>query len=379
MAGLYARTLVPEELSNSLPICNQRNYDGRVKGTLFAARDRHLRYRRGDHAERRTRERLVQPTGPSLRRSPVVQFSSRKPRPQLTFSYQAYGLSVESAFPFPELSPGTDSQPSAVRIENGPVDCPPVTDPESTDALHISDTIACFQYEGIGVFRVQDGRVIRVDPNDEVREAVLRRFVLGPAFGVLLNQRGFLVVHASAVSVHSRGALFLGEQGAGKSTLAASISAREGEFLTDDVAAISVNGGPVVRPGFPAVKLDPGARTRLESDWDPIGDTGPDLGKPYYRVTDRVPSQPRSLEHVYVLEFGDGPTIAPVSSQEAFIELVRHSYPSRLLEQLQPAPCHFVQCAALARAVQMKRFTRLRTFDALSEASDRIIADLGHE
>jgi hypothetical protein len=77
---------------------------------------------------------------------------------------------------------------------------------------------------GSGTLQVSHGRSIVVDAdNADDRTAAL--WVLGPAMGVLLQQRGVLVLHASAVTMDGGVVAFLGHSGWGKSTMAAAMVA----------------------------------------------------------------------------------------------------------------------------------------------------------
>ena len=54
----------------------------------------------------------------------------------------------------------------------------------------------------------------------------------------MLQHRGYLVLHGSAVLVNGRAVVFSGDSGAGKSTLAASMVHHGYQLITDDVVAI---------------------------------------------------------------------------------------------------------------------------------------------
>ena len=94
---------------------------------------------------------------------------------------------------------------------------------------------------------------------------LLRLYLLGPALALLLHQRGFLVLHASAVSLDGGVVAFLGHSGHGKSTTAATLHARGAAIVADDVVAVDLGapGGPAALPGFPLLKLWPDAVTAL--------------------------------------------------------------------------------------------------------------------
>jgi serine kinase of HPr protein (carbohydrate metabolism regulator) len=66
---------------------------------------------------------------------------------------------------------------------------------------------------------------------------------------VLLQQRGRLVLHASAVTVDLGVVAFMGGPGWGKSTMAAAMYARGHSIVADDVTAVRADKAhPVVHP-----------------------------------------------------------------------------------------------------------------------------------
>lgn len=92
-------------------------------------------------------------------------------------------------------------------------------------------------------------------------------FLLGTAFGVLLYQRGRIVLHASAVLVGGAAVLFCGKSGAGKSTIAAFLNERGYAHVTDDVCCIEFDaeGHPVVLSDGRMLKLWLDAATAIDA------------------------------------------------------------------------------------------------------------------
>ena len=114
-------------------------------------------------------------------------------------------------------------------------------------------------------YLVSGGReiAIELEPGAEPGDAVV--FLLGTAFGVLQLQRGRMVLHASAVAVGAKAALFSGPSGAGKSTLAAALNRRGYPCVSDDVCGIDFSSGaPVVLPDGRMLKLWADAVSHLE-------------------------------------------------------------------------------------------------------------------
>ena len=82
-------------------------------------------------------------------------------------------------------------------------------------------------------------------------------------------------------------------------------------------------------------------------------------------VKDGFPQNSLPLRHLYVLAKGSNPEIEPLRPIDAFLELVRHSYPTRML---QPGGVsHFLKCTNLAKKVPI---SRLRNDYSLSSLSD---------
>lgn len=94
---------------------------------------------------------------------------------------------------------------------------------------------------------INDGREIVLEADDIADAAP---FLLGTGFGILLHQRGTLVLHASAVAHEGRAIAICGASGAGKSTLSAALCQAGCGFISDDISAIGFNsdGAPLVFP-----------------------------------------------------------------------------------------------------------------------------------
>ncbi len=282
------------------------------------------------------------------------------------FSYFTYGLRIHSTLPLPELATVQAECDVVINVASDNHIPPEAVGKEQH--IRIAPEEAIIALQGIGVFLIRDGREITVIPAPGADDSLLRLYVLGTIMGVLLYQRGLLVLHASAVRVNGSAVAFLGAPGWGKSSLAAALYARGHAVVADDVAPVKLEPGAViVFPGYPQLKLDAEAAISLGYDPDTLFVLHPQEEKRGYRAVRNFSTAPVPLARVYVLDDGPAPGIEPIRPQEAVIELVRHSFPTRLV---QPGGAqHLVQCAHLAREIPFYRFRRAASLSSLGETA----------
>jgi hypothetical protein len=93
---------------------------------------------------------------------------------------------------------------------------------------------------------------------EHLRDSVqtLKLFLLSETIGILLAQRVLYLLHGSAVLINGFAHAFLGEPGAGKSTIAAAFWKAGRTVLTDDLIALNIQEDAVfLIPSFPQFKI----------------------------------------------------------------------------------------------------------------------------
>lgn len=281
-------------------------------------------------------------------------------------AYAVYGLSLRSVLPLPAAV----SQGGAMEVE---VKRATLTR-EAGDLrargfqAQARDGEAHLLIPGAGTIVVRAGREILVDPEPRADERIVQLAVLGPAFAALLQQRGILVLHGSAVEMAGAAAVFVGGCGAGKSTMAAALHARGHRLIADDTVAVRTEGDdPVVLPAYPQLKLWPDAVVALGGDparWPRID---PLYAKRARETRDGFCSRTAvPFRHLYVLRTGRPMATRPLGPAEAFLELVRHSYGVQWLHGASSVR----DFAARMRLVRRTRIVRLRRPPALEHLHD---------
>jgi len=175
--------------------------------------------------------------------------------------YKAHGLSLKSEIEFPELLEGPRNYD--ILIKYGKVDYSTkkvLSEGVFRVASHyiLTDDSVYLIWNEINICQILEGNKIIVNSQTGIEETFLRALVLGPAMGILLHQRGRLVLHASAVNINDGAVAFMGHNGAGKSTTTASFMASGHPLIADDILSLEFREGiPMVFPGFPRIKLWP--------------------------------------------------------------------------------------------------------------------------
>jgi hypothetical protein len=297
------------------------------------------------------------------------------------FSYAVYGLHIHSDLPLHGLMLSEGRTGVDVFIRLGRVNRPLSKAKPREGCFYATSDEAYFFWEGEGMFLVQGGREIIVEPSPGVEERVLRLTLLGIALGVLLHQRGLLTLHASAVVINGGAVAFLGRKGQGKSTMAAALYARNYGVLADDIVACTINdpGRPMVLPGFPQLKLWPEVAAFFGDTPDTLPRLHPQSEKRARPAGRAFPQAPLPLRCMYVLDEGSRRGIETLQPQEVFLELVRHSYAPRFLGTTGATASHFRWCAKLASSVPILRLRRPRVLSALPDVAQLVEEHLAHD
>jgi hypothetical protein len=267
------------------------------------------------------------------------------------YYYSAYGLTICSTIQLPELIDGAG--PADVSIRTGAVYGVSYSIEGSDRQVYATANEIRLAWPDVGAFAVRNGCEIIVDPAPGAEARLLRLFILGVILAMLLHQRGdVIVLHASAVVIDGQAVAFIGEKGAGKSTMAAALQQRGHQLLVDDILALRVDGGcHWALPGFPHLKLWPDTVAWLGHDAAMLPRLRPELDKRGYRLVSGFCQTPARLAAIYVLVQGAQPEIQQLAPRAAWLELMPHWYGARFGTQLLRAlgyDVHFRQCTDLA-------------------------------
>lgn len=299
------------------------------------------------------------------------------------YRYKVFGLDIASDILLPELLTADDTPESPdVIISFGKVPADITDAIEKTKSYQTSKNQFLFQVPGVGRYYVTNGNCILVEPDEQAKETSVRLFLLGTAFGSLLMQRGILPIHGSAVVINGFCVIITGVSGAGKSTLLAAFRERGYSFLTDDVAAVTVDADGVARvySAYPQQKLWRDSAETMGVDTASLTPFYSGYNKDKYAVPVHKGFWKSPVPLIAVYELGAercrDVALRPLSGVDKLEVLMSHTYRPWLIDGLGLKESHFKQCVAVARQVSVSRLTRPEGVFSLEEQVRIVQQDL---
>lgn len=283
-------------------------------------------------------------------------------------SYLVSGLSVSSDIILPGLIAlhATGGGKADVVIRKGPV--PTTLDGATSGGPTWQLAGDRFLYCVPGVIRMllTRGRelVYEAEGNGASSEEAI--FISGPGFGILLQQRRRIVLHASSVRVGNGAVLFCGPSGAGKSTLAAALDQAGHDLVTDDFCGVSIDADGVgwVTPDGRQLKLWQNAIDRLALRNRTAARVRPSIEK-YYIEPRAATAAALPLLAVYLLREAL-PTLTPGIARpnivDASLIIRNNAYRPALVRHMAQRDLYFQAAAAIVQRAGVFTLTRQMTF-----------------
>jgi hypothetical protein len=297
-------------------------------------------------------------------------------------THTVFGLKVRSNLPVPGLAPlGSPSDAVDVEFHLGispdskikiPADSEDLTytssytDESGNPALRIWKTadggfLRLAYYDGVQFWLEREGKSLwAVWPAASTLEDTAS-YLLGPVLGLLLRLRGVTCLHASAVSIENRSVVFVGAEGAGKSTTAAEFARQGFGVISDDVAALVESPeGFRVMPAYPHLCLWQDSVEMLYGSADALPPFSTGWEKRRLALGDqgtRFENRPLPLGAIYLL--GDrrpaqAPFVEGVRPQAGLLSLIANTFANKILDREMRAR-EFAVLGRLVTTVPIRR------------------------
>ena len=308
-------------------------------------------------------------------------------------TYRLYGSVLASNCPLPELTPVDGQDPewefrlSPARPPGSVSDCwlhhyrLPDGDIWLSSARRQSGYLLRFP-DLADFFVSAAGARINCYPVPAAPVETTRHLLLDHVLPLLLELRGRLALHASAVAGPGGAIAFVGATGQGKSTLSASLAQEGYALLTDDCLALEEQEGRfLATASYPGLRLWPDAVASVFAEGtasSPVAHytakqrLGPDHGRLRFRAA------PVPLGWLYVLAPMEvahpaaPTTMTPLAPPEAFSELVKHTYRLEVADR-ERLKREFDRLSRLAVEPRVFRLAYPRDLSRLSSVREAIV------
>lgn len=286
--------------------------------------------------------------------------------------YKAFGFSVRSKIPFPELLVANKDR-DAIDIEININDLSDLwlklSDSESRFVMN--ETLVMFKVHDTAIFLIEEGRRITVSPLNDYKEDVIRLYLLGSCMGAILMQRGILPLHGSAIVINGKAYAIVGDSGVGKSTLASAFLHKGYQLLTDDVIGVyfTKENVPMVIPSYPQQKL-----WQESLDEFGIDNTG---FKPIYQrenkfaipIKNQFSSTPLPLAGLFELTLTENEEIEfeKIEGLPRLQTLLIHTYRNLLIRNLGLTDWHFINSTKIINKIDMYHLRRPKNIFTANE------------
>ncbi|MFZ9035064.1 MAG: hypothetical protein ACO2ZM_02970 [Francisellaceae bacterium] len=265
--------------------------------------------------------------------------------------YQAFGLTVCCDVVLPSFR--VISKPSSADIHiiieaNAYIN--------TTSLKRPYNDLILLDIANIAHFKIIQGREIRLVTDNRVDAQMLGLFLCSTVFALLLLQRGFLILHASAVIINHRALIFLGDSGVGKSTLALGFHQQGYEVAADDLCAIGFDSRNQARvyPAQTHFKIWREAALKLGKNTRELKAVRGDIDK-YFIDNDSSTNHPLEIQMLMLLK-PDDTTHSRLESMTAFEKLSalnEHAFRHELYHELNHLQMHFKHCENLLKQTSL--------------------------
>jgi len=209
-------------------------------------------------------------------------------------------------------------------------------------------------------FLVEEGERVSFERETGFPSHLLTLYLTNPVLAVVLQQRGLLPLHASAIQADGGGIAFAGGSGTGKSSLAAWFAALGHVVLSDDICPIDCSSQPVIAGGWPELKISERVAQQLFPPRTPTLPLDRDeRGRRRLRLAVSAPP-PMRLLSIYVLRANAGQgdiQIQLLESPSALRALLHQSYRPQPLTGMGLRVWQFATCASIASSVPVYAVT----------------------
>ena len=229
---------------------------------------------------------------------------------------------------------------------------------------------------GIGFYRI-DKNVIDCFPEQGISDEILRLPLLGVVPSVLCMIRGYIALHASAVSINGKAVGFLGNKGHGKSTLTAHLVKRGYPLVTDDALVIrkTREGAWKAVRGPRGIKLWPDVVDEIGCETDYLYSLYTGSTRQVWSPPNTLSEQDLSLESLYILTFGKISKVSRIGGHELLFSIMSNDISYRVMRGRQKSWISASLIKQLCENIDVYKIQRRKDIEEIDKTVRYIIGE----
>lgn len=296
------------------------------------------------------------------------------------YLYRVYGLKVESEIEMKELLELSNDKKDEciIKLSYGLVSEKIKSEISLGKVIELTRDSIWFYIKDVATYWIKNGDEVIVEACEGADLHMIKTYLMCSCLGFIMIQREMVAIHGGTVVIGDKAVILTGNRGAGKSTLTTALRLKGYKFISDDVAATSLDNGPIIRPGFPYQKLCEDAMDNMNINKNECTSFMGDRKIKYL-----VPAHNSFLDSdirlagICELTVGDVDKVEVVelNGKEKLTALIRNIYRGEYLGELGGmTPKYFKQCIYIAKNIKLYRITRPKnqfTVDKQMEVIER--------
>ena len=220
-----------------------------------------------------------------------------------------------------------------------------------------------FDVKETAIYKIENGIDITIQPYENSKIEDIKLYLLGSCLGIALLEKGKLPIHGGSIEINNNGIIFMGEKGAGKSTLTSALRLRGYNLIADDISVVDNKNGYKIKSGFPTQKLCKDALEKLgysKGDFDTL--IVDDKLKYIIPVEDNFKKEEVPLKGICFLKVRDVRklSITEVRGKDKLDTLVENIYRIEVLKALGINSKHIKEYVNLLSQIPMYSMIRPR-------------------
>lgn len=295
-----------------------------------------------------------------------------------THYYRAFGLNIHSDICLPELVPDISQSQADVHIRYGQGLENISSHASAGQNFIVKDDQVILRGDGFDL-AVAGGENLTIHcDNPALHQEPIRLRILGAGIGLLLQQRGQLVLHGATIVGQHGAAVVMGNSGDGKSTLTMQLAQRGYRLSGDDKCVARIDEHDIFAvPCSPFIKVSKKLVAQMDVERSQIHFNSALENKVYVDLGPRFELGDVPIIAGFVLGRAARTSVKKLTQRQAFDNFLEHNYRKTKFFKTGLQKTQFLHCHNMANSVPVYQYFRPLTDGHLHQPEPEFLDVLG--